>query len=71
MPSGKQVWRSASEGLLLVSENLQCESRIQFRIVDPPPSQLPVLVMLDQVMVGVAWESKRIEPESVHRGKLQ
>ena len=71
MPGGQQVGRSVPQGLLLVVEDLQCQSGIQFRVVDPPALELSVLVMLDQVVIGVTGKGEGIESEGVHRWQLQ
>ena len=71
---GQRVWiftvqrRKAGE---LVRQHLENQARIQLRIVDMPRLQPPVMVVLHEVMVGVAREGKRIEPERVDRGRSQ
>ena len=52
-------------------EDLQSKASIQLRIVDPSPPERPVLVVLDQMVVGVAGERQRVEPEGVHGRKLE
>ena len=39
--------------------------------VDPPPLQLPVLVVLHQVVIRVPRKGQRVEPERVHRRQLR
>ncbi|MNE56462.1 hypothetical protein D3C80_1513700 [compost metagenome] len=46
----------------LIAQHLKHQSRIQFRIVDMTCLQTPVMVMLDQVMVGIARKCERVEP---------
>ena len=50
------------QGSELIVENLEHEPRIQFRVVDMARLQLPVAVVLDQVVIGVARKGQRIEP---------
>ena len=46
----------------LIAQHLKHKSRIHFQIVDMAHLQAPVLVVLDQVVVGIARKCKRIEP---------
>ena len=71
MPRGQKIGRCAAQGLLLVVEDLERKSGIQLRVVDTPAFELSVLVMLDQVVVGVARVSQRIESECVDRWQPQ
>ena len=41
------------------------------RVVPAPALELPVLVVLDEVMVRMSWKGERIEPQSVHHRHLQ
>ena len=47
VPCGQQVGCALAERRLLVSEDLQREPRVQFRVVDPSAFELSVLIMLD------------------------
>ena len=71
MPGSQQFGRRTAQLLLLVVEDLQGKSGIQFGVVDPPTFELSVLVVLDQVVIGVARECQWIKPERVHRRQPQ
>ena len=71
VPRHEQLgWRIA-ESLLLVVEHLQHQPGVQFGIIQTAPYQGSVLVVLDQVVIRIAGESQRIEPERVHRRQIQ
>ena len=57
--------------LLLVPEHPQGELRVKFRVVAAVALELPVLVVLDEMVIRVARERQRIEPQRVHRRHLQ
>jgi hypothetical protein len=57
--------------LLLVIEYLQRQARIQLRIVASPSAELPVLIMLDEVVVGIPRECKGIQTKRINPGKLE
>ena len=57
--------------LLLVPEHPQGELRVKFRVVAAIALELPVLVVLDEMVIRVARERQRVEPQSVHRRHLQ
>ena len=65
MPGIQQVGRRFAQRLPLFAKHLQGEACIQFRIVDPPSFELRVLIVLDQVMVGVAGKSQRVQPQGI------
>ena len=71
MPSCQQVGRRVPERPQLIVEDLQGQPGVQLGIVDPPLFQPAVLVVLDQVVVRVAREGQRVQPESVHGGQLE
>ena len=48
--------RSSFQGSPLVAENLQRKSGIQFRIVDASSLEPAVLIILDEVVIGMAWK---------------
>ena len=48
--------------LLLIAEDLQREPGVQLRVVHPPALELPVLVMLDEVVIGIAGKGEGVEP---------
>ena len=67
MPSEQQIRGSFAQGLVLIAKDVQRESGIELGIVHPPVLELPVLVVLDQVVVGVAGEGQGIEPQRIDR----
>ena len=71
MPGRQQVRGCGAEGPLLVFKHLQRQPCIQLRVVDPPSLQLPVLVVLHQVVIRILRKGQRVEPERVHRRQLQ
>ena len=66
MPGTQQVGRRFAQRLPLFAKHLQGEACIQFRIVDPPSFELRILIVLDQVMVGVAGKGQRVQPQGIH-----
>ena len=71
VPGSQQVGRRFSKGLLLIGEQFQSKPGVQFGIVHAPALQLPVLVVLDQMMIGIARERQGIESERVHSREPQ
>ena len=62
------------QGLDLVPQNVEDKQGILLGIVQMTALQPPVLIVLDQVMVGILRERKRVEPQRVDDGlteKLQ
>ena len=71
VPGGEQVRVHFAESPLLVGEDLQNQPGIQLGIVAASPPQRPVLVVLDQVVIGVAGKGQGVEAQRVHRGQPQ
>ena len=46
----------------LIAQHLKHQPRIHFRIIDMTRLQAAVVVVLDQVVVGIARKRERIEP---------
>ena len=55
----------------LVDEHLQRQLCIEQGVVTPGAQQLPVLVMLDQVVIRIFRKSQRVEPQGIHHWLLQ
>ena len=55
----------------LIVQELDGLPGVQFGIVDASAPELSVLVMLDQVVIGVAREGQWIQAERVDRSFLQ
>ena len=71
MPGGEQVRRGIPESPPLVGENLDGQPGVQLGVVDAPTPELAVLIVLDQVVVGVSGEGQGIEPKCIDRRHLQ
>ena len=65
VPSDQQLRRRFAQRLALVGQKLQRQAGVQFRVIHPPAPELPVLIMLDQAVVGIARKGQRTEPQSV------
>ena len=55
----------------LVMEEIQRKPGIELGVVQAPALELAVLVVLDQVVIGVAGKRQRIEPQRIDRRQLQ
>jgi hypothetical protein len=55
----------------LLGQNLQRQPRILFGVIHMPHLQAPVLIMLDQMVIGVARKGQRIEPQRINRPRRQ
>ena len=71
MPGCEQIRRRPFQGALLVTEDLQGKSGVQLRVVHTALLEPPVLIMLDEVMIGVARKGQRAETQGVHRRQLE
>ena len=69
MPRCEQVGSGPGQGFALVDEHLQCQTGIQLRIVQLPPPEPAVLIVLHEMVIGVAREGQRTETQRVHRGQ--
>ena len=56
---------------MLIAEDVEREPGVELRVVHPPPLELTVLVVLDEVVVGIAGEGERVQPQRVDRGKAK
>ena len=74
VPGGNQARCFSGDALqltLLVGEELQRQTGVDLRVVPVPPLELSVLVVLHQVVVGVAGKGERVEPQCVHGRNAQ
>ena len=55
----------------MVAQDVQRDSGIELGVVHSPSLELSVLVVLDQVVIRVAREGERIEPQRIDRRELQ
>ncbi|MET0438378.1 MAG: hypothetical protein ABW043_12885 [Devosia sp.] len=52
----------------LVAQDVENETRIHFRIIHMTALKAAVVIVLNQVMIGIPRECQRIEPECINRG---
>ena len=71
VPCDEKVRRRLTQGSMLVAKYPEREPGVELRVVHPPPLELTVLVVLDQVVVGVARECEGVQPQRVDRGKAK
>ena len=71
MPGREQIRLSPFQGSPLVAENLQRKSGIQFRIVDASSLEPAVLIVLDEVVIGMARKGEWAEAQRIHRRQPQ
>ena len=71
VPGGEQLRVGFGQGPLLVAKYVQDQAGVEFRVVDLPALQPTVLVVLDQVVVGVARKGQGTELQGVDRRKVQ
>ena len=55
----------------MISKDGEGQFGVFQRIVAVPAAEWPILIMLDQMVIRVARESERVEPEGVDGGQLQ
>ena len=63
--------RASRKALCWLSKHLQRKPGVQLGIVPAAPYQRSVLVMLDQMVIRIAGEGQRIEPQGIHRKQIQ
>ena len=51
----------------LALKHLKDETGVKLRIVDMSSLQPAVLIVLDQVVIGVLWEGEWVEPQRIDR----
>ena len=71
VPRRQEIGLGFLECAALVPEDLQRQSRVQLRIVQLPAPQRAVLVVLYEVVIGVAGKGERAEAEGVHRRQFE
>ena len=71
VPGREQIRRNLFQRSPLVAENLQRKSGIQFRIVDASSLEPAVLIVLDEVVIGMAWKGEWAEAQRIHRRQPQ
>ena len=71
VPCEQQIRRRPMQCLALIRQEFKREPCVQLRIVHPCALELPILIVLDQVVVGVARKSQRVQPKGVYGGSLE
>ena len=54
-----------------LARTLQSQPCVQFGVVDAAAPELAVLIVLDQVVIGVSWEGQGVEPQGIDRRHSQ
>ncbi|KDB05119.1 hypothetical protein U879_03190 [Defluviimonas sp. 20V17] len=57
-----------AEGLELVFQHLKHQTRIEFWVVHMPRLEAAILIVFDEVVVGIARKGQRVQPQGVDRG---
>ena len=68
MPRCEQIRRCFLKLVVLIGEDFQYKPCVPFGIVDSTTFELAVLIVFDEVMIGIARKSQRVEPQSVYGG---
>ena len=55
-----------SQSLKLVVEDVEHQPRIEFRVIDMASLEAAVVIMLNKVVVRIARECQRVEPEGIY-----
>jgi uncharacterized protein len=57
--------------LVLIPQDAERQSGIEFRVIAAAVPELPILVVLDQVVVWVPRECERVQPKRIHLRETQ
>ena len=71
VPGRKQVGLRSTQRFPLVAEKLQRKTGVELGIVDPSALEPAVLIVLDQVVIGIAGEREGAETQRVHGRQRQ
>ena len=71
VPGDLRICLRVSQLLELIAKDLQGKSCIELGVVDPPPAELSVVVVLYQMVVRVSREGEGIEHEGIDRRQPQ
>ena len=58
----RRVRTELTHGIKLIRQNLEHQTRIQFRIVHMSRRKAAIMVMFDQVVIRVARKCERVQP---------
>ena len=65
VPGRNEIGRGLLQGLVLVAEKLECKFGVELWIVQLPPRESAILIVLDEVVVRIAGKRERTEPEGI------
>ena len=68
MPRCEQIRRSILKLVVLIGEDFQHKPGIPFGVVYSATFELAVLIVFDEVMIGIAGKGQRVKPQSVYGG---
>ena len=71
VPGGKELRGGFRQSLALVVEDFQGQAGVEFRVVDLSAPELPVLVVLDEVVIGVAGEGEGTQQQRIYYRQIQ
>ena len=74
VPGGDQIrrfLRDMRQRTPLVVEELDSESGVELRIVQAPAFEPAVLIVIDQVVIGIAGKRQGVQPQRIHRRDAQ
>jgi hypothetical protein len=75
MMIGQQgIWRllpQPGEGRDLIGKHLQRQPRVLFGVIHMPDLQPTVLIMLDQMVIGIARKGQGVQPKRIDRRRPQ
>lgn len=60
-----------AQGRKLVAQDIEDQARIHFRVIHMAALKAAVMIMLDQVVIGITRECQGVEPERIDRGVEQ
>ena len=71
MPGRQQFRRGLRQSSQLVDESFDGQLTVQKRVVALPAHQTTILVVLHQMVVGVAGEGQGVEAQGIHNRQFQ
>ena len=67
MPGNKQFGGCLPELVVLVTEDFQNKPGVQFGVIYSTSFELAVLIVFDEVVIGIAGKGERVKPQSIYR----
>ena len=71
VPGGKELRVGFGQKLALIVEDFQGQAGVEFRVVDLSAPELAVLVVLDEVVIGVAGKGEGTQQQRIDRRQIQ